>query len=434
MDAVALANYQDFLTELMVSRQLVFGHEEPLLAELTGIQRQDYVITRDPNQQRYTKAMDSGRGQFHGKKVTVPLQLSDVSSAAIAEKGTWPQAAPFDTDQATYNLHSRITPISVTLELERDARNGSTSAMESIAAYTESAYRAAARADEDFLHGNGDALLAANTAADATGLVMTVGTSANFDQLTAGRIVDVLNKTTGADPGQGKRRKIASVDRAAGTITFDTNQVASDGGTGNIAFANAAADTYGVYIDSSRGNAPAGLGRVCSATDTSYGGIDKTAVAQWQGVRVNGGSTTLADSHLDEAIYLLRGRGVGAPDFGIAHPLTVDPYKASKTSLVRVEPQQATVPSGFKGIVYQGADREFPILKALAAPRKTCRLVTKSSMRVYGDEDGAGFIDDDGSMFRFFNRTTAKEADLFDRWELVARDCGKNCEIHTLAE
>jgi hypothetical protein len=54
-------------------------------------------------------------------------------------------------------------------------------------------------------------------------------------------------------------------------------------------------------------------------------------VAQWQGVAVNAGSTILSDDWLDTAIYYLRGNGAGAADFGIAHPLTVDPYKASKT-------------------------------------------------------------------------------------------------------
>lgn len=426
-----LANYQDFLTELMESHQVVFGFEHPLLSELSGVQRNgDYVVTRDPNQQRFTRAMDGNRSFFHGKKVTIPLQLSDVSSAAMDENDTWIESAPFDTDQATYNLQSRITPIAITMELERQARNGSTSAMESVAAYTESAYRAAARTDEDFLHGSGDALLAAVTGGSSPSLVVEVGTAANFDQLTPGRVVNILTRTNGADAGQGKRRKIASVDRAAGTVTLSTTAVASDGGSGNITFSTGS----GLYIDSSYGKAPFGLGNVVSATDTTYGGIDKTAVQQWQGVRVNAGSAPLSDDQLDEAVYYLRGNGVSAPDFGMAHPLTVDPYKAVKTSLVQIEPQTQMVPSGFKGIIYQGADKEFPILKALAAPRKTCRLVTKSSIRIYGDGVAPGFIDDDGTTWRFFSRKTQKEADLFDEWQLCARDCGKNAEIHTLSE
>ena len=96
--------------------------------------------------------------------------------------------------------------------------------------------------------------------------------------------------------------------------------------------------------------------------------------------------------------------------------------------------QDTMLSSGFKGIVYQGADREFPILKDLAGPRKVCRFVYKQSLRLYGRGSSPAFIDDDGSKFRFFSRTTEKEADLFDRWQLVARDCGKNAELNTLSE
>lgn len=438
-DAVLLANWQDFMTELMVKEQMVFGYETRLLSLLTGMEQPDasQPLSRDPNQDRFTRANDPNRDYFHGKQVTIPLQLSDVpGSAAIAEKGTWPEPAPFDTDQATLNLVSRITPIALTLEVERDARNGSTSALETVASLTASAYRQAARVDNDFLHGNSistsNALLQSSTSAngDSDGLVMTVGTDAQFDQLTTGRVVDVLVKADGSDPGQGKRRKIASVDRTAGTVTFLTTQVASDGGSGNITLST---NNLGIYVDSSYGKAPNGLGAAVATTGT-FEGIDKAAVTQWQGVAVDGGSAALSTDLLDSATYELEGNGVAASDFGIAHNLTVDPYKNSLTSQVNYTAQEVVVRAGVKGIVYQGAAKEFPIIKDRAAPRKKCRLVTKSVLRIYGDQTGPAFIQDDGAMWRFFNRTSAKEADLFDRWNLACRDCGKLAEISSLTE
>jgi hypothetical protein len=63
-----------------------------------------------------------------------------------------------------------------------------------------------------------------------------------------------------------------------------------------------------------------------------------------------------------------------------------------------------------------------------------CRLVNKSSMKIYGDGVAPTFIDDDGSMWRFAGRNTKKEAWLFHRWQLGARDCGKNAEISSLSE
>jgi hypothetical protein len=440
-----LSNYQNFLTELMVGQQIVFGFEHPLLSELTGLQRDgadsQYVFTRDPNQQRFTAAMDVGKDVFHGKQLTVPLQLNDISSQAIAEKATFPVVAAFDTSQAIYNLVSRVTALSVTKELEDDAKDGSTAAMEAVAAYTQSAYRAHARLDNDFLHGSAVGTTATNglyfnvaSAAGSPGLTIPV-TGANMDQLTPGRIVTILTRSTGANPGNGLRRKILSTVRTVGaeTITVDTNAYASDGSSGNVTFSA----NEGVYVDTavvgSATPAPFGLGSVC-ATSGTVGGINKASVAQWQGINQSGASAPLSDDLIDNIIYLLRGNGVGAPDFAIAHPLTVDPYKASKISLVRVDMQTVTLKSGFQGIVYQGADREFPILKDLAGPRKTCRFVYKQSLRLYGRSSGPVFIDDDGSRFRFFTRTTEKEADLYDRWQLVARDCGKNAELNTLSE
>src|SRR5215471_2685365 len=197
MATANLASYANFLNDLMLNKQLVFGFETPLLAELGGLQKAttSYEITRDPNQMRVTPSMN--REAFHGSEVRVPLQLNDVSSSAIGEGATFPVAFAFDTNKALYNLHSRVSPIGLTKELEDDAKDGSTSAMSAIEAYVDSAYRAHAQTDEDFLHGNGDAVLATGAGTDGNGLTITVGTGANFDQLTIGRIVDVRDSSNG---------------------------------------------------------------------------------------------------------------------------------------------------------------------------------------------------------------------------------------------
>jgi hypothetical protein len=84
-----LANYQNFMTETMVNAQLTFGFEHPLLTLLTGGKKSDnYIYTRDPNQMRATPE-SVGRESFHGKKVTVPLQLNEVSSGSFAEGGVF---------------------------------------------------------------------------------------------------------------------------------------------------------------------------------------------------------------------------------------------------------------------------------------------------------------------------------------------------------
>lgn len=261
---------------------------------------------------------------------------------------------------------------------------------------------------------------------------MTVLSTTNFDRLPPGRVVDVCT-TAYADPGQGKRRKIASVDRTAHTVTFSTTQVASDGGSGNITLST---NNLVICLEgsiASTGKATNGI-QQATATSGTFEGIDKAAVTQWQGVSVDGASATLSNDLLDTASYFLSGNGADGVDFGIAHPLTVDPYKNSLQSQVRTQTQEVVVRSGVRGIVYQGAAKEFPIIKELAAPRQECRLITKNAVRIYGDNNAPSFIQDDGGMWRFFNRTSAKEADLFDRWQLAVRDCGKLAEITSLSE
>jgi len=438
-DYINLTAWQDFLTELMVKEQQVYGYATRLLSLLTGMQQPDPAapITRDPNQERFTKAMDPNREYFHGKKLTIPLQLSEVpGSSAIAEGGTWLQPASFQTAQATLNLVSRLTPIALSFETIRDAQDGTTSALESVAGSMASAYREAARVDNDYLNGNGDCILASATAAngDADGLVMTVLSTTNFDRLTPGRVVDVCTAAY-ADPGQGKRRRIASVDRSANTVTFSTTAVASDGGSGNITLST---NDLIICIEgaiSSGGVAPQGIRQATAASGT-FEGVNRSNTAQWKGVSVSGGSAPLSSDVLDTACYYLDGNGGGADaiDFGIAHTLTVNPFKASMQGQVRITMQEQVVRAGVKGVVYQGAGGEFPIIAELAHKRQECRLIQKNVVRVYGDNKGPGWVDVDGSQWRLFNRKAVQEADLFDRWQLAVRDCGKLAEITSLSE
>lgn len=425
-----LVNYQNWLYELQGTAQKLHPAEFPLLAELSGvIKAEGGVVKYDPQFERMTKAMDGNRDIFHGSQFRFPLMLAGMQAGgAVSESGTWNVPIPIDTNKATGNLKRILQPLAVSIDVERDSKDGDTSAMSIVENYVGEAYKAVARIENDMLHGNGDALLANVASATGSGtLVVDVGTGANFDQLTPGRVVDILTRSNGANPGNGLRRKIASVSRSGGTVTFDTAQQASDGNSGNITFSA----NEGIYIPGSYGSANAiqGLGQAVATTGT-FEGINKATVAQWQGVDATPSSAQpLSDTLLDDAVYRLRGNGVGASDFGIAHPKTVDLYKASKLSQVRLDPKEVVVPSGFAGIEYQGADRPFPILKDLAAPRGRCRLVLKKAVKLYGDEKGPAFLDDDGSMWRFFSRQLVKEADLLDRVEFAVMDCAKLATI-----
>lgn len=427
-DGALLTNYQNWMYELQGAFQKLFPAEFVLLALLSGmITEAGGRITYDQTYERFTRAMDGNREVFDGSQVRFPLMLAGLpAGGSVAESGTWNAPGPIDTAKATSNLSRILQPMSLSIDLQRDASQARTSAMNVVQNYIGEAFKALARIENDMLHGNGDALLAAVTSnSGSPGLVIPVGTGANFDQLTPGRWVDILTRANGANPGNGLRRKITTVSRSAGTVTVSTTQQASDGSSGNVTFSS----NEGIYIPGSYGTAMQGTTQAVATTGT-FEGVDKAAIQQWQGVDATPATVqALSDAVLDNAVYLLRGNGVGASEFGIAHPKVVDLYKQSKMSQVRYDPQEIVAPSGFGGIAYQGADKPFPILKDLAAPRGMCRLFVRDAVRLYGDHVGPAWLDDDGSMWRFFSRTLVPEADLLDRVQACFTACNRLATI-----
>src|SRR4029434_3112301 len=80
---------------------------------------------------------------------------------------------------------------------------------------------AAARLENFQMLGAGTGRVAAVPEA-ATWLTTTVATTSNFDVLLPGTVWDVLTRSTGADPGQGLRRKIRSVNATTAVSTWLT--------------------------------------------------------------------------------------------------------------------------------------------------------------------------------------------------------------------
>jgi hypothetical protein len=433
-NAALRANFDNFLYDMQGQLQRLFARDNVLLAEASGVVQAspaDPVIDYDANYGRYTRAMDGNREHFEGEQVRVPVLTAALQGAgAITESSTWNVPIPIENQKATAKLAQVLVPFALSLALERDSKSGSLSAMSAVQLYTEEAYGALAFIEDQMLNRNGDALLATITATN-TGLTQTVATTSDFDVLVPGAVVDVLTISTGADPGQGKRRRIASVNTGTGVITFDTTQQASDGGSGSIV---ATANTTGIFLAGSWGNAMQGFGQAVTVGGTPFEGIDVANVPRWSAFQLNASAAGLSDSLLMQAAYKARGNGAGWHDFGIGHPGVVDKYIASKTPTVYYQPQEATLRSGFSGIVYQGADRPYPLVKSINSPRQKLRLLRKDSYRLYGDSVGPAFIDDDGGIFRFFNRQTVKEADLLDRVQLLISRPNSLVEITNLAE
>jgi hypothetical protein len=304
---------------------------------------------------------------------------------------------------------------------------------------------ATARIENFQMLGDGTGLVAMITDS-ATSLTTTVATTSNFDVLLPGTVWDCLTASTGADPGQGLRRKIDSVVESTGVITWSTTQQASDGGTGNIVHAA----TTGIYIPGSWSNGSAGTdsapGALCAqgleqviATTGTFESIDKAAAGNgfWQGTDGRAGDTTslpLSVQMMDAAVRRGRRAGLGKWDFAVGDPACIDLLKQTLYASVRYDAQVSTLKSGFSGIVYDGADAPFPLIKDPMAPKLGIKLIDKASFQLYGDNPGPTFLQDDGSVWRRFNRNLTKEADFLDRWQLGVGKCNTTVFIKNLAQ
>ena len=429
------AAWATFLYELRGKVQQLFATETPFLAEMTGVGDANRVG-------RFTRDMDANRDVFSDDSVRHTLITSYLPGAGNpGETSVWNVPHLLPSKKINIKLVRFLVPFSVSVDVERDSMNKpNAGAVEQL---VDQSRIALGKLENLEALGDGTGLQVDITDG-ATSLTTTCGVTANFDVLLPGTVWDILTRSTGADPGQGKRRKIASVVESTRVITWDTASQASDGGSGSIVHTSA----DGIYVPGSWSNGTPGGGtgpgeivmqglEQAAAITGTFETLDKAANPSWQGVDGRGGDTTalsLSDQILDAAMRKVRRSGIGAFDFGIGDPAAIDLYKQGKISQVRYEAQEARIPSGFSGIVYQGGDKPFPLIKEPVHKKKAVKLVDKASFQLYGDSKGPTFLDDDGAMFRRFARALPKEADLLDRVQLGVTKCNTIVFINDLVQ
>ena len=174
-----------------------------------------------------------------------------------------------------------------------------------------------------------------------------------------------------------------------------------------------------------------------AAVTGTFEGVNKANVAQWQGTDGRGGDTTvlpLSDQIMDGAVRRGRRVGIGSWDFALGDEACIDLYKQGKYAQLKYEPQVSTLKGGFSGIVYDGADKPFPLIKEPVSARSGVKLIDKGSFQLYGDKPGPAFLEDDGAMFRRFNRNLTKEADMLDRFQLGVTKCNTIVSVGNLTQ
>ena len=422
-----LTSWQPFLLDMQGKVWDVYSAVAPFLAELSGFNASEGRVDRESEKMRITEAMDGNRTIFSGKHVKHSIVLmNNTAGGNVSETGTWNVPHELQGKEVLIKLVRFLVPFSVSVDVEEDSFNNSNA--EAVAENVRQTEISMSKLENYEFVGDGTAKVSDIVSGTSPGLVINIGTNGPFDILLPGTVWDIATKATAVTTTGGDRRKIASVDEAAGTVTFDTNAVASDGDSGSITFST----SEGIYIPGSATtpanagtHAAQGLEQALALTGT-FEGLDKAAVPQWRGTDGRAGDTSsalLTDTILDKAVYLGQRQGQRIWDFGLGDPRVIDAYKGSKASQVRYEPQVSTLKSGFSGIVYDGADRPFPLIKEAAMKRNTLRLIDLNSFQIYGRKPGPSFLTDDGAMFRRFNRALPKEADMLDRVQLGVTKC-----------
>ena len=415
-----LTTAASLLFEMRGPLQSLYPKDHVLLAEWSGVGNPDPAFGRVTPASSGQIERDN-RDIFSGSRVRVPVDLNMLQGGGFpSETGTINVPVPASFNEAHINLVRVVQPSSITLDLDEDSMdNSAAQGLALLVKKTREALAEIINAAFNSTSGVGGLGLADSTQATAGGLTLTMKAGTNWDRLYPGKIVDVLTSASGADPGQGLRRLIASTSpgtlTATGTITFSTTQQASDGGSGNISLSNA----VGVFLPGSYGNQPAGIEDAAniSGSDT-FESINRSTVSQWVPTDGRQGSTTvvpLSDAILDTGLVIGQRKGRSQYDFGIGDPNALNVYKNSKLGLVRIQPQTSTLPSGFSGVVWQGAGKDVPLVPERYHAVGSVKLLAREMATIYGRRRGPDFEDSTGAMFMRFSRALPREFWLVDR-------------------
>ena len=350
---------------------------------------------------------------FDGSQVKIPVILAPQQGAGMGtESGALNTSKQLAHTKVTVDTGIAHITVSWTTKAAAAAKGGQNSWIDLIPDKMDMAEKGMRRVINEQFCGAGDALLAAITVASGgANVVATVGVNANFYQLYANRIVDVLNRTTGATVSL--QRTIVDFDEAAGTVTFD-------------AAVNTAV-TDGLYIEGSWGNAIAGIG-AATATTGLFQTLSKTTTPAWRGVRIDAAQAPLALSIMDKAERLAGSRSGQTPDFYIGDPAVIDKYGQGLSVQSEWAGDNGQLETGWTGIKFRNKVlvREYDV-----APQKLFGLV-KEDMKIYTRDKGPDWDEVDG-MFKRFSRALPYESWLVWQLQLGFRRCNTMVEVYNLA-
>lgn len=368
---------------------------------------------------------DKSPRRWAGKQITIPIILNpQQGTAMITETGNLANPHLIDTTQANITTAIIAHAVYFSTQVIEQAKNDDTSWAQVVPTKMRMAEEAISRVMNEQMCGTGALLANVASGSGSPGLTIPL-TSATFNryQLYPGRIVDVLTRSNGANPGNGAGRKITTVSTSTPSITVDTNSFGGD--SGNVTFSA----NEGIYIESSYGNALAGIGSAV-ATSGTFQGINKANVPAWQGTDASpAAATDPTISVFDKAERLSNQLSGATPDFYLTDPAVVDKYTQGLTVQARWSGDDAQLESGFTGVRY----RNKVLVPEYDMPPSTSYGIARDDVALYTLDDGPDWDNHTGSiMQRFSSRSLPLEAWLVWMVQLGFTRCNTFVKIGNL--
>ena len=386
-----------------------------LLLEMKGVLQENfpkYSVLLDELRR------DTSRKNFSGEWVRVPILLNPTQGAAgISETGTVNTPFTINSTQAHVKMARVIHPVSFSPDVMYASKNDITSFAEASRLRMQQAEVALGRLENEALNGTGDGVLCKCTGTGSTTVITLTTTQFSAYQLYVNRVVDIgLATSPYTLETSGSSRTITAISTANSTITLDAS----------VTFT--ASDA--VLVHGSAGNAIQGIQQIYATTGT-FENIGKSTVTGWQGTDGRNGDTTSADlsiSLLDGAERQVKANA-GNPDFYIGDPAVVDKFGQTLLTQSRWSGDRGQLATGWEGIQY----RTKLVIPEYDHLPQAATGITKSSLQMYGYNQGPEWDDLDGAIFkRIGTRALPVEAWLVDYVQLGAFRCNTMVFLHNL--
>lgn len=411
----SLTTAASVLYEMRGPMQKNYPKDNVLLAEWSGVGAEGAAGRITPLENRTA---------FSGSKVRIPIDLQLLQGGGWhSETGTVNAPVAADITEAHITLKRITQPASITLDLEEDSMDNS--AIQAVAMLVKKAREALANQVNIAMNGGGDGLLATvSSNSGSAGLVVPVASTTDFDKIVVGGVYDVLTRADGVNAGNGKRRKVASYDEAALTVTFATGLAASDGDSGNITFSSSS----GIYVAGSYGQVLAG-GIEAAGRGTTFQDVTLASYPSFKATDGRATVTTTApfsENMADAGQEIgLRSGANGRYDFGVGDPSAIRVFKNGKQSQVRYNVPTGVLKSGFSGVQIDVGGQTITLVPERKHKNGSIKLLRKDAASLYGRKKGPDFEDSTGSMWQRFDRSWPKEFWLVDRLEWGWHDPSK---------